>query len=203
MQSHPIVAVDLGGTVEDSWADKRSWFSKIGIDIGNIPRGRQDVIKMIGGNPQLYEQMANEVYSDTSILKHAPIHGAGEALRALRARFTIVALSTRKADQENVTREWLRCHYLTDCLSELVLIGDVMASRPNYKIAWCAENNAHALIDDDAEHLGYCNSRVSLMRIHLCLHSTTDAFASEQAPQIHLAMDWREVVRILFRGVNQ
>lgn len=57
-----LVAVDLGGTIEDSWSYKRIWYKARGFDLGPLPRGRREVIRDTDGRTDLYDQMVAEVY---------------------------------------------------------------------------------------------------------------------------------------------
>src|SRR5438105_1756427 len=141
------IAIDLGGTLKDTWHEKRIWFGVRGFDIGPWPRSRLEIVRDIGGNQALYEQMAAEVYSDANILQHNLAAGAREAIGILGRRFRIVIVSSRTEQRCAATSNWLQRHRLTTLIDEIVFLGN-----GTNKLTWCLRAGIDALIDDDIRH---------------------------------------------------
>jgi hypothetical protein len=182
------IAVDLGGTVEDSWESKRRWFAAKGFDLGPRPRSRHDVVQIIGGHAALYEQMAAEVYNDNNVLRRTPVPGVASALNVLSRHFNIVIVSSRVQRQRAITFEWLKRNRLAQFITDTALVGaDVN------KVAWCLRGGVSFLVDDDVRHLEPGATIPSLTRIHLS-GEALDAFRMRDG--ILIAGRWRDIVAI-------
>src|ERR1035441_10403377 len=99
------IAIDLGGTVEDTWPHKRHWLSSRGFDLGPYPLSRAEVITHTGGHEALYLEMVEAIYSDQCILSHSPCPGSYEAFRKLARNSSITILSSRPESKRQVTLE--------------------------------------------------------------------------------------------------
>lgn len=185
----PGIAIDLGGTIEDSWGSKRSWFAAQGFDLGRWPRSRREVIDQINGDEALYERMAAEVYNDANVRCRRPVAGVRRVCSNLSRRFRIFILTSRTDAQRALTRSWLRRHGLIDQVSEIVFLGP-----SGSKLAWCQAGNMSALVDDDIRHLGPTEEARGVKRVLFC--------ASPHKPQppcehICVAVSWVEIQAIL------
>ena len=157
----PVIAVDVGGTVEDTWSAKRSWFATKGFDIGRTPIGRREIVKRVGGKEDLYKDMVSDVYSDAKIASHNLTDGCSEALRLLAMRFRVILLTSRPADQYAITLEWLGSRGIGGLIEDLVCVGP---SRT--KVEWCRAMNASIIVDDDMRHLETIRLEEELRAIH-------------------------------------
>lgn len=192
--SVPGIALDLGGTIEDSWDSKRSWFLAQGFDIGRWPRSRRDIIDQINGDEALYERMAAEVYNDANVKCRRPVAGVRRACSNLSGQFRIFILTSRTDAQRALTRSWLRRHGLIDQVSEIVFLGP-----SGNKLAWCQAADMSALVDDDIRHLAPTEEAGGVKRVLFC--------ASPHKPQpscahICVAASWDEIQGILQRCFN-
>jgi hypothetical protein len=157
----PVIAVDVGGTVEDTWSAKRSWFSTKGFDIGGIPLGRREIVERLGGNEDLYREMVSDVYSDVKIASHNLTDGCSEALCLLATRFRVILLTSRPADQYLITLDWLSSRGIGRLIDELVCVGPARS-----KLEWCRAMNASVIVDDDMRHLETIKLQENLRAIH-------------------------------------
>ncbi|MGA8029405.1 MAG: hypothetical protein WB992_19865 [Bryobacteraceae bacterium] len=157
----PIIAVDIGGTVEDTWSAKRSWFATKGLDIGQTPLGRREIVKRVGGDEDLYKAMASDVYSDAKIASHKLTDGCSEALRLLATRFRVILLTSRPGNQHAITREWLASQGIGGLIDDVVCVGPSFS-----KAEWCRAMNAKVIVDDDMRHLETIGVEDQLRAIH-------------------------------------
>ena len=157
----PVIAVDVGGTVEDTWPAKRSWFATKGFDIGQIPIGRREIVKRVGGNEDLYKDMVSDVYSDAKIASHHLTDGCSEALRHLAMRFRVILLTSRPTDQYLITLEWLGSLGSGGLIDDLVCVGP-----SRRKLDWCRAINASIVVDDDMRHLEAVKLEEKIRAIH-------------------------------------
>lgn len=185
----PAIAIDLGGTVEDTWQSKRRWFAAQGFDLGPWPRSRKEIIQIIGGRTELYEQMASDVYNDTNILSREPVEGVTSALKTLARQFNIIILSSRSERQRTTTLEWLKRHNLGKFVSDMALIGD-----DTNKLAWCLRAGVLFLVDDDLRHLEPGDTIPALTRVHFS-GRPFDALRTRE--RIVVAGTWRDIVEML------
>lgn len=185
-----FIAIDLGGTIEDTWPQKRSWFASRGFDLGPSPLSRQEVIELTGRDEALYLQMVKSIYSDESILRHSLCAGSEEALRNLARSFSIILLSSRPESQRQVTLEWLCKHAILNMITEVVLIG----SNVN-KLAWCYLHRVPILVDDDIRHLESGDDEQKTIRIH---YTASNSVPPHLNPQILVACTWREVCQCIW-----
>jgi hypothetical protein len=185
----PTIAIDLGGTIEDSWHCKRRWFARKGFDIGLWPRSRSEVIHMTGGRTDLYEEMAAEVYNDDHVLGRAAVEGVAAALETLATRFRIIILSSRVEQQRGITLTWLDLHRLSPFIDRVVLLGS-----DTNKLAWCLDAGVRALVDDDIRHIEPSPPFRSFTRVHFAARSV-DAYRA--ADGIFVAGRWEDVVNII------
>ena len=200
----PIIAVDIGGTIEDTWNAKRLWFCEKGIDIGPHPLGRIQVEEMLGQYRSLYKQMAEDVYSDNGILSHGVVSGALEALAALSEHYCIHLLSTRPKNKQNVTLAWLESVGLLAYIEGIEFIGNTVGLETygpsETKLQRCESLGAVALVDDDERHLttvGGENRFPYIQRILLQSHSR-QAF---ETPNICVLNTWLEVTNQLLSQI--
>jgi hypothetical protein len=186
-----VVAIDIGGTIEDTWSAKQSWFAARGFDIGLTPVGRREIVERVGDDEALYEAMVRDIYSDTAIASHDLTDGCATALEVLATRFRIVILSSRPAYQYAITHEWLVSHGLHRLIDNLICIGSSSS-----KAAWCRAVNARFIVDDDLRHLETIELDEGLCPIHYSVASdrTTRADSGVLA-----AFSWPDVVSIIWR----
>lgn len=184
----PSIAVDLGGTIEDSWAAKRTWFAVRGFDLGARPRSRADIIKDIGGDDALYQQMVAEVYDEANILTHDAVDGVTSAVRTLAKQFSVTIVSTRAERHRRVTLGWLGRQGIGEFVAEVVLLGTASS-----KLEWCLNAGAVAMIDDDIRHLELPDSYDAITLIHFSPNATRP----QRTIGVVTANNWEEVVRIL------
>jgi hypothetical protein len=187
----PSIAIDLGGTIEDSWQSKRRWFASKGIDIGSWPRSRQEVIQIIG-DAGLYEQMVGEVYNDDNVFSREPVHGVASALEVLAAQFKIVIVSSRSERQRATTVRWLERHRLNRFVNDIILLGNDAD-----KLAWCCRSGVQVLIDDDLRHIEHRDARL-LTRIHF----SARPFNTHRTRGIVVATSWQDIVAIMIAPGN-
>lgn len=185
----PLIAIDLGGTIEDSWQSKRSWFASRGFDLGRWPRSREEVIQLIGGRPELYEQMVAEVYNDENVLSHEPVEGVASALEALATEFKIIIVSSRIDLQRATTLEWLELHRLSPFIHDIALLG-----ADTNKLVWCLRAGVQVLIDDDIRHLEPRDTISPVTRIHF---SARPLNAHRTREGILVAASWQEIVPMI------
>lgn len=190
----PLMAIDLGGTIEDSWQSKRLWFQARGFDLGPWPLSRSEVIEIIKDQAALYEQMAAEVYMDTNILSHEPVEGVVAALHTLAQDFRIAVLSSRTETHRPTTCTWLRRCGLIRSVAEIALLG-----ADGNKLAWCQNAGATTLVDDDVRHLEPTDDRRTITRIHFCARP-----CSPPPPQhnILVATTWPGILNILRKSAT-
>jgi hypothetical protein len=190
----PLIAVDLGGTIEDSWQSKWLWFAARGIDLGPWPRSRLEVIEAIGGQEALYERMAAEVYSDGKIISREPVEGVAAGLHTLAQQFRVAIVSSRTELQRLTTCAWLQRCGLMNLVAEIVLLGS-----DGNKLEWCQHTGAVALIDDDIRHLEPTNDFKAITRIHFAarLHGTLPSHRN-----IRVATTWPEILCVLQRELE-
>jgi hypothetical protein len=181
----PFIAIDLGGTIEDTWPEKRAWFASRGLDLGPCPLSRIDIVGRSGVSDALYLEMVASVYSDDHILKHTLVAGCYEALMAISPHFRITVLSSRPESQRNVTLQWLRQNTVLHVVNDIALIG----SNVN-KLSWCRSRRVSILVDDDIRHLEPDNYETSVTRIHY-----TGCICQQwcSAHQILKASDWANI----------
>ena len=147
-----ILALDIGGTIEDTWSAKQSWFEKRGIDIGQKPIGRREVEAILGINKSLYQEMVDEVYSEEGIISHQLVVNSKKAIEKLHAHFEIVLLSTRPKNKREVTVKWLDNYGIFKFVSDIIFVnerGDVRDS----KLETCYRLGGRIIVDDDIRHL--------------------------------------------------
>jgi hypothetical protein len=196
MRPHkPFIAIDLGGTVEDTWPEKRAWFASRGIGLVSYPLSRIDIIERAGVTDALYLEMVASVYSDDHILRHAVVPGCYEALTVISLHFRIAVLSSRTESQRDVTVNWLRQNALLHLIDDLALIG----SREN-KMSWCRSRDVSILIDDDIRHLEPENREASLCRIH---YTGYPAQSLRSDHQILEASDWADISGLVVKVSTQ
>ena len=189
MRDDAFIAIDLGGTIEDTWQQKRCWFASRGFDLGPYPLSRTEVISRTGGDETLYLQMVESVYSEERILTHPLCAGSGEALRIIARRFRIVLLSSRPESQRQVTLEWLCKTSILNMITEVVLVGGHMN-----KLAWCHLHNISILVDDDLRHLEPDEVNMRTARIH---YAVKRARPQRLNTQIMVASTWSEVCQLV------
>jgi uncharacterized HAD superfamily protein len=185
----PSIAIDLGGTIEDSWASKQRWFAARGLEIGPWSRSRMEIVRMVGGHESLYERMTAEVYSDENVLAREPVEGVAAALNTMAQRFRIVIVSSRREAQRTTTLRWLERHDLVGAVDEIAFLGP----HAN-KLAWCLGARVAVLIDDDLRHLAPADRSHAVVRIHLCARPTDPRGAHHE---IRAASGWPAVLNIL------
>ena len=196
MRDDASIAIDLGGTIEDTWQQKRYWFASRGFDLGPYPLSRREVISRTGGGETLYLQMVESVYSDERILTHPLCAGSDEALRIIARRFSIVLLSSRPESQRQVTLEWLCKTAILNMIAEVALIGG-----HSNKLKWCHLHNISILVDDDLRHLEPDEVNIETTRIHYAVGRTRPQRLNSQ---ILVASTWSEVCQLVatLQGAN-
>jgi|SRR5215207_417509 len=183
------IAIDLGGTIEDSWHSKRMWFASRGFDLGPWPRCRMEIVQRIGGQEALYERMAEEVYNDTNILNRQPVEGAVVALHTMAERFRLVIVSSRTEKFRPTTVEWLLRHNMIGLIDEIAFLG-----ADNSKLEWCLGAGVSALIDDDVRHLESVGEHTKITGIHFC---ASPLKPQQQNQKLVRATNWKEILKIL------
>lgn len=183
-----LVAVDLGGTVEDSWSYKRIWYKARGFDLGPLPQGRREVIRDTDGRTDLYDQMVAEVYCDASIAKHHAVEGAKAGLKELAQRHELVILSSRKEEKRAATIGWLAAQSLEVFFKDVLCLGD-----NGNKLRWCAEHGADFLVDDDLRHLETHMEARDVTTIHYCSSAEP---ARKMPAGVFCAKNWERVAGI-------
>lgn len=183
------IAIDLGGTIEDSWDSKRMWFAARGFDLGPWPRCRREIVQSIGGREALYERMAAEVYNETNILNREPVEGVVGALQTMAERFRIVIVSSRTEKHRATTLKWLHRHGLIELVDEIAFLG-----ASNSKLVWCLSAGVGALIDDDVRHLESIAEHITINRIHFCARPLKPQQLNHN---LQSAMNWQEILSIL------
>jgi len=155
------IAIDLGGTIEDTWRHKQEWFMRRGIVLGNNSMSRLEIIEKIAGDTGLYLEMAKEVYNNENIISHNLIRGAYEAISCLSSIADIFILTSRSQDKQKITFKWLKINKLTDFICRVIFLGD-----SGDKTSWCINSGVKYLIDDDIRHLNQLPEDNSLAKIH-------------------------------------
>lgn len=185
----PIIAVDIGGTVEDTWSAKRSWFATKGLDIGRTPLGRFEIVKRVGGDEDLYRAMVSDVYSDAKIASHKLTNGCSEALRLLATRFRVILLTSRPANQHAITREWLASQGIGGLIDGVVCVGPSCS-----KVEWCRAVKAKLIVDDDMRHLEMIGLEDQLRGIHFSMGEDRSATVGSAVLSV---CNWPDVVAIV------
>lgn len=185
----PIIAIDIGGTIEDSWNSKRLWFKENGFDIGMYPKSRKDIVSCIGGDDALYEKMVLDIYSDERIINRELIDGFIESINTIVHYFKIVTLSSRDKSKLNITIEWMKKKEIYNIIDEIILIGD-----KKNKLEWCINNYVKYFIDDDIRHFEKLDKYYSISRIHFC--QCPDEYLKSN-PNIYCAMNWKAIIKII------
>lgn len=183
-----FIAIDIGGTIEESWQSKRTWFKRHGIDVGRHPKSRSELVKQFDVQNTLYEKMVQEVYNDKNILKHKLVDGAYEALKVLSLHFRIALLSSRNEVKSDITLRWLQKRNVLGFVSEIVFLGD------ENKIEWCRKFKVRIFIDDDIRHL---ESPIYESDSILKIHFGQSLIDNMQNNNIISATCWQEVVKII------
>ena len=188
----PFIGIDLGGTIEDTWPEKRAWFASRGLDLGSSPLSRSDIVDKRGVTDAVYLEMIASVYSDDHILRHRLVAGCYEALMSISLHFRITVLSSRPESQRSVTLQWLRQNALLPVVNDLALVG----SNEN-KLSWCRNHHVSILVDDDIRHLEAENHETSLTKIHYtgCI---SQPFCSGH--QILKASDWANISELVAKS---
>jgi len=189
MHDERSIAIDLGGTIEDTWQQKNLWFSKRGYELGSEPLSRTEALDLIGGDEALYVEMINSVYDDKSILGHSLCAGCRDALRIIATDYQICLLSSRSPLQLDATLQWLCTVGIANCITELALIGDREA-----KLDWCERHRISVLIDDDVRHLNAGLLYTGTTRIH---YAPGNCRRIPESSQFSTASSWEEIVSIL------
>jgi hypothetical protein len=189
MQNLPIIAIDIGGTIEDSWNSKRIWFKSKGFDIGIWPKGRREIVKYIGGSESLYEKMVIEVYNDENIIDRELIEGFLESIKIIAPYFKIVIVSSRDEQKRKITIEWMKRKKIFDLVDEIIFLGD-----KGNKLDWCISAKVKFFIDDDIRHFEPIEVVYSITRILLCQCPGELPITS---PNIISAISWKEILKII------
>lgn len=184
----PSIAIDLGGTIEDSWHSKRMWFASRGFDIGPWPRCRREIVQSTGGQEALYDRMAEEVYNDTNILNRHPVEGVVVALHAMAERNRLIIVSSRTEKHRPTTVEWLRRHSILGLIDEIAFLGP-----DKNKLEWCLAAAVSVLIDDDVRHLESIGEHTRITRIHFCARPLK---TQQLTPNLLRAMNWKEILKL-------
>jgi hypothetical protein len=187
----PFIGIDLGGTIEDTWPEKRAWFASRGLDLGSCPLSRSEIVDRSSVNNAVYLEMVASVYSDDHILRHRLVAGCYEALMSISLHFRITVLSSRPESQRSVTLQWLRQNGLLPVVNNLVLIG----SNEN-KLSWCRSHRVSILVDDDIRHLEAENRKTSLTKIH---YTGWMSKPSCSGHQILKASAWANIAELVAR----
>jgi len=179
------IAIDIGGTIEDTWDHKRIWFQKKGYDLGCNPIGRKEIIKVTKSNVNFYLKMVEDVYSDESIFKHQLVNGAKEALQVLSKNGSIILVSSRAFSKRDLTFKWIAKNDINNYINDIIFLGDL-----SDKIEWSAKNQIDILIDDDIRHLAPNERNLKFERIWYNASKTT--FQSNN-PCFHICNSWNEI----------
>ncbi len=85
-----------------------------------------------------------------------PIHGASSALSELRKRHRLIVVTARRSEFEQMTKEWLGCHF--PGIFHDVLFGNHFSTEGLEipKAELCRQTDAVVLIDDQPDHLTPC-----------------------------------------------
>ena len=165
-----LIAIDLGGVIQDTWPAKRSWLRRKFVCLeASLPR--RELQRVLGR--EAHREMLSDVY-DLEPEDHPPVNGAAAALAMLAEQFEIVILTSRSTARLDSTRGWLERNSLSFLRGRIqTIVGAVAESA---KLAWCRAVGACVLIDDDADRF-------------------LDPFASDVG-QIHFSPSHREFRRL-------
>jgi len=191
--SAAIICIDIGGTIEDTWEPKCSWFKQRGIYLSQDLLSRNEIEQFLGSQSYLYQEMTEDVYSSEAIFDHSVVKGAVEAIKDLSKYFRVILLSTRPANKYTITINWLNKVGLKNYIYKLEMKGekdDKIAS----KLERCVHLGAVALIDDDIHHLTNSPSVISVQRILLTYPKKGKV---PQIPGVFMLNDWNEIYKIL------
>jgi uncharacterized HAD superfamily protein len=188
MELYPIIAIDIGGTIEDTWSSKQSWFKSKGFDIGECPQSRLKIVNDIG-KESLYLEMIEKVYSDENIINHKLVEGFLEDFTVKTANFSIVLLSSRCEQQRSITINWMKNRNIYNLIDKVVFLGD-----QGNKLEWCVTHGVKFFIDDDIRHFAPIDGSESVFKIHFhqCLREP-----SQTNSNLFFARNWKEVVKII------
>lgn len=189
MHGDRLIAIDLGGTIEDTWLLKRAWSASRGFQLSSLPLSRAEVIHLIDGNETLYLEMVNCIYSDRSILRHSLCAGCEEALRMIARDYRISLLSSRPPSQRDATLRWLHKVGISHLITGLALIGS-----DESKLGWCERHDTSILVDDDIRHLQIGRGHKQTIRIH---YDAGNHRLIPEKSQIVVASTWAEIVCFL------
>lgn len=195
MEELPIIAIDIGGTIEDAWNSKRIWFESKGFDIGAFPKGRREIIEYIYGDESLYEKMVLEVYNDENIIGREAVYGFLEAIKIIATYFRIVILSSRDEQKRNITIEWMKNKKIFHLIDKIIFLGD-----KGNKLEWCLAHKVKFFIDDDIRHLELIEEGCSVIGIHFCQCQKEQ---SKINSNIISAMSWKEIIKIISINCEQ
>jgi hypothetical protein len=183
------IAIDLGGTIEDTWPLKSMWFAAHGFRLGPAPLSRLEVMRLIGGNEVLYLEMVNCIYSDANILTHSLSAGCAEALKTIASKCHIYLLSSRPSSQLDTTIKWLDKVEILQMIKGLALIGS-----DERKLSWCERNNISILVDDDIRHLQMGHADKVATRIH---YDVSNRRSEPNESGVIVANTWAEIVYVV------
>ncbi len=180
------VAIDIGGTIEDTWEYKRNWFMQKGYDIGSSPIGRREIISITQRDTNFYLEMVKDVYSDDSIIEHKLVEGVKEALQNISKIVDITLLSSRNYTKKELTLKWIKNNDLYQYINNLVFIGD-----EGNKIEWCSKHAIDILIDDDIRHLAPKNYNLKFERI--LFNSSKITLKNNNNPKFKTYSMWKDI----------
>jgi hypothetical protein len=198
MHDNAAIAIDLGGTIEDTWSLKRAWFASRGFYLGPHPLSRQQVIRHIGGDETMYLEMVNAIYSDESIMTHSLCAGCEEVLRSIARDYRIVLLSSRPESQREATLRWLRRVGILDLVADIALVG----SRAS-KLDWCDIHSVSIFVDDDIRHLQVYRVGIETIRIHYDVGSCCPVRIQSPIFVASTLSDVLQLVMAIQKGDNQ
>ena len=189
MKAKPVAAIDIGGTLEETWGAKRTWFQENGIDIGTRPLDRNAVTSLLGVDQEMYDAMRALVYSPLQILSHELVVGSKHALKILAKSYRIFLLSSREQKFSEVTKDWLRSKEILELIDDIIFLGN-----QGNKFEWCKANDIWLMIDDDSRHLDVNDVTGPTIRIHL---TSSAKETSNSSLLVCAAASWEEILDIV------
>jgi len=180
-----LIAIDIGGTIEETWSHKTYWFKKNGYVLGDMPIGRVEVIKKTNCSVNFYLDMVKDVYSDENIMEHKLVHGVKDGLKEISKVGKIILLSSRAQSKIDLTIKWLIKNEIRAYINDIIFLGDV-----GDKIEWCKDNKINYFIDDDIRHLYPEDISLKFNRIWYYPSQGRECYMKEY---FHICSSWKEI----------
>lgn len=197
----PLIAIDLGGVVEDTWRAKQVWLSQHNFKVDS-PLDRKALRGLLGR--ELHDAMLHEVYSDEAMDLRSPTPGLLEALAELNNWANIVILTTRNPAKKLVVEKWLEKQGLLSFLHQLVMLNDESFLPPNSlicsKLEWCTAHACNFLIDDDMRHISPLEHYPDIFRIRYQLGTST---IHQPAQNLAVGGSWPQILNQLKYQIEQ